>query len=378
VADHDVLDDAHWMRRAIELAWSARPSPNPRVGSVVVRDGAVVGEGAHQLAGQDHAEIIALRGAGERAAGATAYITLEPHSFHGRTPPCTDALVAARVARVVLGVRDPNPRVSGRGIEQLRAAGVDVTIGVEQSACESLVRGWSKFVTRGTPFVVLKVGMSLDGRIATRTRESRWITGPEARRDGHVLRARADAVLVGVGTVLSDDPLLTPRNVPVAGRLPARIVLDTVLRTPLDAALVRSANDAPTWIVHADDADPARAAALTARGVETIAVPRREGHVSVVDALRRIAERGVIELLCEGGGAIHGAMLDARAADAVVCYVAPMIIGGRDAFAAFGGDGVQALVDAHRLRDVSVERIGADIRLSAEFEHVHRDHQSDR
>lgn len=377
MAEHS-HDDRFWMRRAIELAERARPSPNPRVGSVIVRDGVQVGEGWHVAAGCDHGEIVALKAAGDRARGATVYVTLEPCNHYGRTPPCTEALIAAGVSRVVIGVRDVNPHVRGGGIERLRAAGIEVTTGVEAQACHRLIRAWCKFVTQGKPYVILKAAMSLDGRIATRTGESQWITGPEARRDAHRLRAHADAVLVGIGTVLKDNPTLTPRDVPVPGPLPVRIVLDTSLRTPLESTVVRTANQVPTWIVHADDAESSRARALQAHGVETLALPRKGRHVPITDVLRLLADRGIVELLVEGGGAIHGAFLDAGEADAVVCYLAPLILGGQDALAAFGGVGVGPLVDAHRLTGMQVETVGADLKVSAELANVHRHCHRDR
>ncbi len=372
------VDDAAFMRRAISLAWSAKPAPNPRVGSVVVRDGRVIGEARHVAVGHAHAEIAAMAAAGDATRGATVYVTLEPCNHYGRTPPCTEALLRAGVARVVIGVRDPNPRVQGGGFERLRDAGVDVVTGVESAACERLIRPWRKHVTTGLPYVLLKVGMSLDGRIATRLRESRWITSDASRRDAHAIRARVDAILVGIGTVLADDPLLTPRDVHVEGALPVRVVLDTHLRTPLDSNLVRTAHDAPVLVLHRDEAPEERRIALRAAGVETIAIPTREGHVALVDALRVLGERGIVELLVEGGGAVHGALFDEHLADGLLCYMAPMIIGGRDAFPAFGGLGAGRLDEAHRLHDVSVDRVGDDVRITAEIEHVHGHHHSGR
>jgi diaminohydroxyphosphoribosylaminopyrimidine deaminase/5-amino-6-(5-phosphoribosylamino)uracil reductase len=371
-------DDALWMLHAAALAQRSRPSPNPRVGSVVVRDGEVVGEGWHHAVGADHAEVAALKSAGARARGATVYVTLEPCNHHGHTPPCTDALIAAGVARVVIGVRDPNPHVPGGGLEKLRAAGIEVSTDVESEACGRVIRAWRHFVVRARPFVVLKTGMTLDARIATRTGESQWITGPDARRDAHRLRAHADAVLVGLGTVLSDDPMLTPREVPLPGPAPLRVVLDSDLRIPVTSALVRTASNTPTLVVHAQDAPADRASALQALGVETLAVARTGAHLSLEEALAALGRRGIVELLVEGGGTIHGAFLDAHAADAVVCYIAPVLVGGREAVPAFGGAGVARLTDAHRLTGLQLEHVGADLKVSAEIAHVHRDHHGDR
>ncbi len=372
------MSDERFMLEALALAGRSRPSPNPRVGCVLVADGVVVGRGFHRATGMAHAEVEALEDAGARARGATAYVTLEPCNHHGRTPPCTDALLAAGVRRVVVGIEDPNPHVVGRGADRLRAAGVEVVMGVAREEASALIASWRTAVLRGWPAVILKVGMSLDGRIATRTRASRWITTEASRLDAHGLRARADAVLVGVGTVLTDDPMLTPRGVDVPGALPARVVLDTRLRTPLTSALVATAHDAPVWVLHAEDAPAERASALRARGVETIAVALENERVGLRDALRALGARGVTEVLVEGGGSVHGAFLDAGLGDRLVAYVAMKILGGRDAFPAFGGLGAGVLDEARELRDARVERLGEDLKITAEIGHVHRHHHSDR
>jgi diaminohydroxyphosphoribosylaminopyrimidine deaminase/5-amino-6-(5-phosphoribosylamino)uracil reductase len=365
------------MRRAAALAETSRPSPNPRVGSVVVADGKSVGEGWHRAPGEDHGEMAALRAAGERARGAAVYITLEPCNHFGRTPPCTDALIAAGVKRVVVGVPDPNPHVAGGGIERLRAAGIAVDVGVETDLCERLIHAWRTFVTRGTPFIVLKAAMSLDGRTATRTRESRWITSDASRADAHRLRAASDAILVGVGTVLADDPALTVRDVPVS-QPPVRVVLDSTLRTPAESALVRTAKATPTWLFHDERCAMDRVDAYRARGCETFGVAATDGRVNLEATLDALARRGIVQVLVEGGGTVHGAFLDAGLGDSVVCYVAPMIFGGNDALPAFGGRGVAALADAPRIETVAVEQIGADLKLSGELKHVHRNHHGGR
>lgn len=372
------MTDEAFMREALALASQARPSPNPRVGCVIVRDGVIVGRGFHRRAGLAHAEVAALDDAGDRARGATAYVTLEPCNHHGRTPPCTDALLRAGVARVVLGSGDPNPHVEGRGKDRLRAEGVEVTEGVLERECSALVESWRTCVLRGFPLVIMKVAMTLDGRIATRTRQSKWITSEAARRDGHLLRARADAVLVGIGTVLTDDPMLTPRDVAVVGALPARVVLDSRLRTPTTSALARTANDAPVWVLHGPDAPAERAEALRAMGVECIEVPLEDDRLSLEHALRALAQRGVCEVLVEGGGAVHGGLLDAGLGDRLVAYLAPMMFGGRDAFPAIGGTGAGAIGDARALRDWRFEALGPDLKITAEISDVHRDHHSDR
>ncbi|MDP3276493.1 MAG: bifunctional diaminohydroxyphosphoribosylaminopyrimidine deaminase/5-amino-6-(5-phosphoribosylamino)uracil reductase RibD [Deltaproteobacteria bacterium] len=366
------------MAQAIELARCAKPSPNPRVGSLFVRDGEIIGKGFHKRAGSAHAEIAALESAGERAKGATVYVTLEPCNHHGRTAPCTEALIAAQVARVVIGVADPNPNVLGRGTDRLREAGIEVVMGVSQRECAELIASWRTFVLRGTPRVIVKVGMTLDGRIATRLRESKWITGPEARHDGHLLRARADAVLVGVGTVLADDPMLTPRNVDIVGALPVRVVLDTFLRTPTSSVLAKTAMEAPVWILHGKEAPRDQVIALRAMGVETLEVRCSEDRVDPAEALVVLGRRGITELLVEGGGEVHGTFLDARLGDELVAYIAPKLFGGRDAFAAFGGTGIGRLSEAHLLANLQAQMIGSDLKVTAEFTDVHRDYHSDR
>lgn len=348
-------------RRALDAARTDIPSPNPPVGAVVLREGVIVGVGHHARVGAPHAEVAALREAGPLAHGATLFVTLEPCNHHGRTPPCTHAILAAGVREVVFAVSDPNPHVAGGGAARLRAAGVQVRqgFGALQAEAEALLAPWRTFITEGRPRVTLKLAMSLDGRIATRGGDSRWITGPAARADGHALRAAHDAVLVGSGTVRSDDPRLTVRDAPCA-RPPLRVVIDGRGRTSDDAAIFSLA-DAPTCLVttaaHPRDA-------LAARGVDVLRVEADEGgHAQVSEALRGLAARGVVSALCEGGGGLHGALLDAGLVDAVVAYVAPVLLGGADATMALQGVGVARLAEALRLRWTDVRRVGDDLRL---------------
>ena len=240
-------DDERWMDSALGLARGGKPSPNPHVGAVVVRDGQLVAGGHHERAGEDHAEIAALRAAGDRAKGASLFVTLEPCNHVGRTPPCTDAIIAAKVARVVIGCKDPNPHVAGGGVDKLRAAGIEVVLGVREPQAGAVIAPWSKFVTLGLPYVSLKLALSLDGRIATRTGSSKWVTGADARARVHVLRARHDAIAIGIGTALADDPRLTVRETP--GSSPVRVVFDTKLRLPLHSRLVASTSEVPTWVI---------------------------------------------------------------------------------------------------------------------------------
>lgn len=356
------------MARAAAESRRGAPSPNPPVGACVVSGGAIVGVGHHQRAGEDHAEVVALRDAGDRARGATVFVTLEPCNHHGRTAPCTEALLRAGVARVVFALADPNPHVRGHGRDALRAAGVVVEQGFEPDAqrdAEHVIAPWLRYITSGRAHVTLKAAMSLDGSIATRGGESRWITSPEARRDGHRLRACCDAVLVGSGTVRADDPRLTVRDVP-SERAPVRVVVSRDARLPPGAQLVVTAREVPTWVLCAAGADEGRRRELSAAGVRVIALPPGDGGaVDLAVGLRALASEGVVSVLCEGGGALHGRLRDAGLVDRVVCYVAPMLMGG-GGLRAVGGAGAEGLSDVTRLRDWAVRPVGPDLRIEAE------------
>lgn len=332
-------DDERFMRRALELAAPVggprrRTAPNPHVGAVIVREGEIVGEGFHERAGGPHAEVAALEAAQERARGATLYCTLEPCNHQGRTPPCTERIVQAGIARVVIGCRDPKPHVAERGRERLERAGVEVTLGVLEEAARELVADFATHALLGRPLVELKSAVTLDGRIATRTGDSKWITGEEARREAHRLRAHADAILVGVGTVLADDPRLDARlaPAPLADAKPIRVVVDTTLRTPLGAQLVRTAREQPTWLAHAADTSPSSLTALADAGVTLLPTPRAsEGGLDLQALLRDLAKRDVLRVLVEGGGRLSGALLDADLVDLAAIFVAPVIVGDAEA-----------------------------------------------
>jgi diaminohydroxyphosphoribosylaminopyrimidine deaminase/5-amino-6-(5-phosphoribosylamino)uracil reductase len=359
------LEDAFWMRRALELASRAlgRTSPNPAVGAVVVREGAEVGWGYHRAAGEPHAEVEALARAGPRAAGATLYVNLEPCDHHGRTPPCTDAILAAGVRRVVVAVEDPDPRVRGRGIRRLRQAGVRVEVGVLEGEARRLNAAYVKHRTVGLPWVTAKWAMTLDGRIATRTGASRWITGTQAREYAHRLRDQHDAVMVGVGTALKDDPALTCR-VP-GGRDPLRVVVDSRLRLPPHARMLREGGS-PVVVAATPGADPARADQLRGAGAEVWVCEPEGGRVSLRDLLRRLADRGVLSVLVEGGAALHASLLEAGLVDRVVALLAPVLVGGEAALPPVGGTGVAELSRALRLENVVVRRFGQDVCVEGE------------
>jgi diaminohydroxyphosphoribosylaminopyrimidine deaminase/5-amino-6-(5-phosphoribosylamino)uracil reductase len=348
------------MARAVALAQRAlgRTSPNPAVGAVVVKAGRVVGEGWTRPAGGPHAEVVALRQAGGRAAGATLYVTLEPCAHHGRTPPCADAVIAAGLARVVVAVGDPNPLVRGRGLRALRRAGLDVTTGVLADEAGAVSAWFRHFIVRRRPFVLVKLAASLDGRIATAGGESRWISGPEARRFVHELRNRVDAVLVGSGTVVADDPALTCRL--RGGRDPLRVVVDGRLRTSPRARMLRQRSKAATLIATTRDAAPARAAALARAGAEVVPVASRRGKIALDALLTELAARGVVSILVEGGGELAAALLRARLVDRLLIVTAPTIIGG-DGRAMLGSLALRRLAEAPRLVDERVTRLGADL-----------------
>jgi diaminohydroxyphosphoribosylaminopyrimidine deaminase/5-amino-6-(5-phosphoribosylamino)uracil reductase len=354
--------DLRFLDRALALAERGRPgvSPNPMVGSVLVRAGRIVGEGFHRRAGGPHAEIEAIRAAGPRAKGADLYVTLEPCNHVGRTGPCVDAIARAGIARVIVALRDPNPQVRGGGMSALRAFGVRVARGDPERARRA-ARQNEKFLTwatRGRPFVLLKWASSLDGRIADAGGRSRWITSERARRRALLLREEHDAVLVGAGTVLADDPLLTRRL--GRNREPhVRVVLDGRLRIPERARVLRDPGG--VIVVAARGVNPRKRTRLRKRGVEVWELPANaEGRVALRPLLRRLAGRGVTSLLVEGGGETHAAFLEARLADRICAFLAPRILGGAAALSAVGGPGF-ALSRAPALEDVEIERIGGDI-----------------
>jgi diaminohydroxyphosphoribosylaminopyrimidine deaminase/5-amino-6-(5-phosphoribosylamino)uracil reductase len=361
-------DDEKWMRVALDRAAEGRPSPNPHVGALVVKNGSVLGEGHHERAGDEHAEIAALNAAGGDAAGATLYVTLEPCNHQGRTPPCTDAIIASKVARVVVGCRDPNPHVKGGGIERLSQAGIVVTVGVLEEDARRTIAPWTKFVTTGLPYVSLKLALSLDGRIATRTGHSKWVTGPEARQRVHVLRAAHDAVAIGIGTVLADDPRLTVRDAP--GASPLRVVFDTRLRLPANSRLAQTARDVPLWIVTGPDVSDDAAAPLLEQGIEILRAPSSaEGRVDVVAALQILAENGVVKLLVEGGAELAGSFLAGQNADEMHAFVAPLLLGPRGRPGAVDWAGPATTAEAPRISKATWELCGEDAYVHGPISH---------
>ena len=356
------------MLSALRLAAKGRgtTSPNPMVGAIVVNRGRIVGQGYHMRSGLPHAEALALARAGVRARGATLYVTLEPCChLEKRTAPCVPAIVRAGVRRVVIAQSDPNPLVNGRGAAALRRAGKSVTVGVARREAEALNRAYSHWVKTKRPYVILKAGMTLDGQIATSSGKAKWITSQASRREAHRLRSEVDAVLVGVGTVLSDDPSLTARVGAklkgLAKKQPVRVVVDSRLRTPFTANVLRTLNGSGTVIATTDLAPMARRIALQRRGVEVITLPRSRGHVSLPALLRALGKRGIASLLVEGGAEINAAMLREGLVQQVRLYVAPVFLGGVDAKGMIGGKSPLRLTAALKLKDVRTRSLGGDL-----------------
>lgn len=351
------------MARALELARRGlfTTTPNPRVGCVLVRDGAVIGEGWHERAGEPHAEVQALREAGARGMetrGASAYVTLEPCAHFGRTPPCCDALIKAGVARVVAAMEDPNPLVAGQGLARLRAAGIVVDCGLMEQEARELNIGFVSRMTRGRPWLRLKVAASLDGKTALLNGQSQWITGPDARRDGHAWRARACAILTGIGTVKDDNPQLTVRDVETP-RQPVRVVVDSRLETPLDAKVLGKG----ALIAAAVNSERPRKA-LEARGAEVVVLPNASGKVELADLLQELGRRGYNEVHAEAGYKLNGSLLKEGLVDELLIYLAPSLM-GEAAHGMFNLPELKALSGQRRLDIIDVSRVGADIRVLA-------------
>lgn len=360
--EYSVADHA-FMARALRLAERGllTTSPNPRVGCVIVRDGKVVGEGWHLRAGEPHAEVHALAATAGKARSATVYVTLEPCAHHGRTPPCADALIDAGVRNVICAMEDPNPKVAGRGLGRLRAAGISVSCGLLEDAAQELNIGFISRMKRGRPWVRLKTAASLDGRTALANGTSQWITGTDARRDGHSWRARSCGILTGIGTIRDDDPQLTVRAVDTS-RQPLRIVVDARLETPLDSRIL----DGEGTLIACAKADPQRRALLEARGAEIIELPDAAGKVDLADLMRALADRGINELLCEAGFKLNGSLIREGCVDELVLYIAPSLL-GPDALGAFNLPRIDSLEARQKLRFHDIRQIGDDLRVLARW-----------
>ena len=356
--------DEHMMARAISLARNGmgRTSPNPLVGAVIVRDGRIVAEGWHRKAGTPHAEIHALNMAGELAKGATVYVSLEPCAHYGRTGPCAKALVEAGVSRVVIAMTDPNPKVAGKGIAILQEAGIQVTTGVLEQEARQLNEVFLKWMTTGLPFVALKTAMTLDGKIATATGQSQWITNEASRYETHRLRDVYDGILVGINTALADNPSLTTRLKEYQGRNPVRIVVDSRARLPLTAKLVTD-GAARTIVAVTAGAPAERVEALRSAGVEII-VAGSGAHVDMRSLMEQLGAMKITSVLVEGGGSVNFSLLQAGLADRVYAFIAPKLVGGRDALTPVEGDGFHELANAVELENIQLRQLGSDVLLT--------------
>ncbi len=353
------------MKKAITLARKGlgRTSPNPMVGALVVRKGMIVGRGVHQKAGSPHAEPIAIAQAGKEARGATLYVNLEPCNHFGRTPPCTQAILDSGIKKVVFGLSDPNPKVKGGGADRLRSQGIEVVRGILEEECRRLNEVYIKWITTGLPFVILKAAISLDGRIATRTGDSKWISNQRSRLLVHQIRNQVDGVLVGIGTVVKDDPLLTVRLPQGKIKDPWRIVLDPRLRISPKARILTGPNK--TLVVIGTRASIYKKLELEKRGVEILSLPDQDGQFSIKELLVHLGRRGITSLLVEGGAEVYGSFLDERQVDKLIVFIAPCLIGGRKATGMIGGRGIARMTEALRFKEMRVKPLAGDIFVEA-------------
>ena len=353
--------DENWMRKAIDLAFRGQGhvEPNPMVGCVLVRDNQLVAEGWHQHYGGDHAEVDAIAKAAGAARGATAYVTLEPCCHHGKTPPCIDALIQAGVARVVVAQVDPFGDVSGKGIAALQRAGILTEVGILEAEAKILNAPYLYRIQHGLPWVIAKWAMTLDGRIATRMGNSQWISNETSRQRVHQIRSRMDGIMVGIGTALADDPLLTPR--PATGRRPTRIVADTNARLPFDSKLVQSTDEYPCLVAVGPGADESRCRELTSLGCEIWQGQKEEADDRLKNLLSNLSDRGMTNLLVEGGGHLLGSLFDQGLVCEAHIFIAPLIAGGRDAISPIGGIGIEQLADAPRFSVTNFEELEGDL-----------------
>jgi diaminohydroxyphosphoribosylaminopyrimidine deaminase/5-amino-6-(5-phosphoribosylamino)uracil reductase len=364
--------DESYMKRAIELALLAqgRTSPNPIVGAVIVKDGKVIGEGYHHRAGTPHAEINALKEAGDLAKGATIYVTLEPCSHYGKTPPCANALVEVGVKRVVAAVLDPNPLVRGRGMEILKQASIETTVGICENQAKSINEFFFKHITTGMPFVTLKMAMTLDGKVATKNGDSKWISNEQSRSFVHELRNIYDAVMVGIGTVLKDDPRLNTRLGRMDTRNPVRVIIDGGIDLPLDSYIAKSAYSQTTILLCAAGTLNNKAEKLADKGIKIIEVEGTKDQISLEAVLKSLVKMNICSVLVEGGPEINGYLLEHKLADKIYWFIAPKLAGGRQAPSPVGGYGVEYMSDSCRVKNLELQRFGEDIMVTGYINHV--------
>ncbi len=358
-------NDERFMWMALDLARQGRgrTSPNPMAGAVVVQGSEVIGTGYHQAAGTAHAEVIALKKAGNKARDATMYVNLEPCAHYGRTGPCTDAIINAGISRVVAGMQDPNPIVAGRGIKQLADAGIKVKVGVLEQKARQLNEIFIKYITTGLPFVGVKVAMSLDGKIGTATGESHWITGNKSRQFVHRLRDQSDTVMVGIQTVLRDDPRLTTRLESGEGKDSVRVIVDSTARLPINARIVATASQVRTILAVTEHASEEKCKALQDKGIEIIKLPGKKKRVDVTELMKKLAELELTAVLVEGGGTLNYSLLEESLVDKIFAFIAPLIIGGQDSPTPFSGDGVSNLKKAWPVENIELKQFDQDLLL---------------
>lgn len=357
------MNDYDYMKLALSLARSTKgqTSPNPNVGAVLVKDGRIVGSGMHLKAGEGHAEVNAIKEAGEEAKGANLYVTLEPCSHYGKTPPCADLIIQTGIKKVFVSSLDPNPLVAGKGIEKLRNAGIEVEVGLCEEEGNKINEMFFHWIQTKTPFVTVKAGITFDGKIATKSGDSKWITSPEARQDVHDLRHEHDAILVGIGTVLSDNPLLTTRR-PQGGKNPIRVILDSHLNIPVTANVIQD-RSAKTIIFTTNQIDELKKEAIEKLDVEVIKLA--SPIISIHEVLKVLGERKVLSLLVEGGSEVHASFIREQAFQQMIIYMAPKIIGGKNSISFVGGEGCELISEGTKVQFASVEKIGPDIKIVA-------------
>ncbi|WP_147534869.1 bifunctional diaminohydroxyphosphoribosylaminopyrimidine deaminase/5-amino-6-(5-phosphoribosylamino)uracil reductase RibD [Bacillus marasmi] len=358
--------DQYYMNLALELAASAKgkTNPNPLVGAVIVKNGMIVGSGLHRKAGEPHAEVHAFRMAGDHAKDGTLYVTLEPCSHYGKTPPCAELVKNSGVKRVVIAMEDPNPLVAGRGIRLLKEAGIEVEVGVLEKEARLLNERFIHNMIFKRPFIISKVAMTLDGKLATYNGHSKWITGSEARETVHRLRDQVDGIMVGIGTILTDNPELTTR-LPEGGKSPIRIILDTKLRTPLDAKVTKVTDEAKTLIVVGENVDKEKVKVMTELGVEIITASVNEFGFDLTCVLQKLYEKGITDILLEGGSELNGAFLKGNFIDKYIVYIAPKVLGGHRSKTPFAGLDAESMSEAINLDFDSIQQIGRDICITA-------------
>ncbi|MGL4773257.1 MAG: bifunctional diaminohydroxyphosphoribosylaminopyrimidine deaminase/5-amino-6-(5-phosphoribosylamino)uracil reductase RibD [Clostridium sp.] len=360
--------DSYYMNIALDLAKMGRGkvNPNPLVGAIIVKDGKIIGRGFHEKYGEAHAEVNALKNAKEDVEGATMYVTLEPCSHYGKTPPCADRIIESKLSRVVIGMVDVNPLVSGNGVRKLQSAGISVTIGVLKDECKKLNEVFIKYITMKEPFVVLKSGMSLDGKISTYSGESKWITGEEARRDVHNLRSDLTAIMVGINTVIMDNPQLTCRV--QGGRNPIRIIVDSTLRIPRECEILKNASEIKTIIAITENANQDKVNYLEELGVAVIRTKSINRKVNLKELMGKLASKNIDSILLEGGATLNYSALESGIVDKVIMYISPKIIGGEKSKTPVGGRGIEVLKDAFNIQALTTSIIGDDILLQGYIE----------